>query len=107
MIGTLNKCADQLALVLYMSYNFYIYYRVPLDSATELRKQVSAMQTALANATGIKGHLQAKADEPQLWMEIYEGVENRSEFERTLQYLLTNTALPISNRTTEVFMYVE
>lgn len=67
-----------------MSLSFYIYYRVDAKNADEAETLVRSMQARLACRSGIRGKLLKKRDEPGLWMEIYEDVEEPERFERLL-----------------------
>ncbi|MBK8335467.1 MAG: DUF4936 family protein [Sterolibacteriaceae bacterium] len=42
---------------------------------------LSAMQAALAEATGISGRFRRRVDDPLTWMEVYEGVGDPRLFE--------------------------
>lgn len=90
-----------------MSYGFYVYYRVSQDAAQALRGRVKNMQATLVESTGIRGRVVTKADEPLLWMEIYEGVADRAAFTQQLEQALATHAiaalLPLSARKTEIF----
>ena len=66
-----------------MSRSYYVYYRSQAAAAT-VREAVGAMQSALARATGVQGRLLRRAEDDGTWMEIYEGVEDPSRFEREL-----------------------
>ena len=65
-------------------YAFYVYYRVPPELAVLLQPRISALQAALVKDTEISARQLIKADEPLLWMEIYEGIVDRENFERRL-----------------------
>lgn len=90
-----------------MTYAFYVYYRVAAETAEALERRVSAAQTALALATGIRGRLLHRSGEPLLWMEIYEGVGDRATFVQALDQVLTahrvTELLPTASRKSEVF----
>jgi hypothetical protein len=64
--------------------NFFIYYRVAPERASFARSQILRLQDRLAEATGIRGRLMTKCDEPNLWMEVYEQVAMPGDFERAL-----------------------
>ncbi len=88
-------------------YAFYIYYRVPPQLAATLQTQLTAMQAALVKDTEISARWLTKADEPLLWMEIYEGVIDREGFERRLAEQLAASGitqlLGTGARKTEIF----
>lgn len=65
-----------------MSVSYYIYYRVAKpDLASALVRNI---QTSLRSSTGIAGRLLRRRDDPATWMEIYEGVEQATQFESCL-----------------------
>lgn len=66
------------------STNYYIYYRVAAADGERLEAAVAGMQTALQAATGVKGELLRRRDDPQTWMEVYEGVLDCTQFESAL-----------------------
>jgi Domain of unknown function (DUF4936) len=67
-----------------MSWSFYIYYRVEKKDAGKAEARVRNMQVRLASRTAIAGRLLAQRDDPLLWMEVYEGVNNPNDFEQRL-----------------------
>lgn len=64
--------------------HYYIYYRVAAADGERLQSTVTAMQTDLHDTTGIAGRLLQRRDDPQTWMEVYEGVSDRDGFEKAL-----------------------
>lgn len=64
--------------------HYYIYYRVSPKNAAEAETLVRSMQARLACRSGVGGRLLKKRDEPGLWMEIYEDVDEPERFERLL-----------------------
>jgi hypothetical protein len=67
------------------------------------------MQAQLDARTGVAGRMLAKRDEPLLWMEIYEEVEDGPRFEEALAAAVTEHRLdaglqPGSARRTECFV---
>jgi hypothetical protein len=64
--------------------HYYIYYRVSEKNADEAEALVRSMQSRLACRSGIAGRLLKKRDEPGLWMEVYEEVNEPERFERLL-----------------------
>jgi len=66
-----------------LKHSYYIYYRTGAD-ASRIRPAVSAMQTALAEATGVAGRLLSRVDDRTTWMEVYEDVADPERFEREL-----------------------
>ena len=70
-----------------MLLNYYIYYRVAPAEAARVRAVVDAVQSALAQDTGIQGKLLRRDDDPTTWMEIYEAVADPPRFEAALDRL--------------------
>lgn len=64
--------------------HYYIYYRVDPDDTHTLKTLVASMQARLKCQTGVTGRFLTKRDDPLLWMEIYEGVDNAERFEAAL-----------------------
>jgi hypothetical protein len=67
------------------------------------------MQSALDARTGVAGRLLTKRDEPLLWMEIYEEVEDGPRFEAALETAVAEHAVEAmlqtgSRRRTECFV---
>jgi len=67
-----------------MAHHFYVYYRVRSDGAEAARACVARLQSELERKTGIRGRTLARCDEPELWMEVYENVSDRTAFESAL-----------------------
>ena len=65
-------------------WHYYIYYRVDAKDTHTLKILVASMQARLKCQTGMAGRFLTKRDDPLLWMEIYEGVENAEKFETAL-----------------------
>lgn len=90
-----------------MSFSFYVYYHVATSDTGALRQRITAMHDELARDTGIVGRLLVKSGDPLLWMEIYEGIEDRRAFEERLARALAGgkvtDVLPAEARKTEVF----
>jgi hypothetical protein len=61
--------------------DYYVYYQVRPGQERELMAALSAMQAALADATGISGRFRRRVDDPLTWMEVYEGVGDPRLFE--------------------------
>ncbi|MGH8621522.1 MAG: DUF4936 family protein [Burkholderiales bacterium] len=64
-----------------MAFNFYIYYRVDPQKAGACAPVIQQLFAAVRDATGIRGRLLRKCGEPNLWMEVYEGVADEAKFE--------------------------
>lgn len=66
--------------------HIYVYYRVVSDSAAT-RAAIDALLAKVEIATGVAGHLLARCDDPAMWMEIYEPIDDITAFSRTLDAL--------------------
>ena len=64
-----------------MALSYYIYYRVQPEKAAACEPAVRAVLTSVRAATGAAGRLMKKRGEPNLWMEVYEGVTDDAKFE--------------------------
>ncbi len=64
-----------------MAYHYYIYYRVDPERAETCAAKVHELIADVEQATGVAGRTLRKRGEPNLWMEIYEGVEDEAKFE--------------------------
>lgn len=64
-----------------MSFSYYIYYRVDPAQADAAEPRIKQLLVAVAKATGTAGRLMTKRGEPNLWMEVYEGVADEAKFE--------------------------
>jgi hypothetical protein len=64
-----------------MAYSFYIYYRVNPAKAGACEPRVRELLTQVHKKTGVKGRLMVKQGEANLWMEVYENVEDDTKFE--------------------------
>ncbi|MGH8769545.1 MAG: DUF4936 family protein [Burkholderiales bacterium] len=89
-----------------MALYYYVYYRVtqPQQAGVAVR----GMQSELLVRSGVRGRLLTKRDEPGLWMEVYEGVNDAPAFEAELDSLIAAMKLedflaPGSRRHTECF----
>ena len=65
--------------------HYYIYYRFSPDQADAIAAAVQSIQQQLKAKLGISGRLLKKRDEPNLLMEIYEGILESREFEEALR----------------------
>jgi hypothetical protein len=65
-------------------WHYYIYYRVDAADEPALQTQIHNMQARLKCRTGVAGRLLKQRENPLLWMEIYENVEDSAGFERAL-----------------------
>ncbi len=65
-----------------MPLSYYVYYRV--GDASQATALANKLLAAMKRKTGIAGRLLRKRDDPATWMEIYEGVQDATAFERSL-----------------------
>lgn len=65
-----------------MSLSYYIYYRVVQPERAE--PVVHGIQSALFARCGVRGRLLKKRSEPDLWMEVYERIDDPPVFESEL-----------------------
>ena len=87
----------------------YVYYRVAAEHAAAARSAVEAVLRVLEARIGIVGRLLRGADEPTLWMEVYENVSDVERFEALLERELSlrdfaGYLAPGSSRTIERFV---
>jgi hypothetical protein len=68
-----------------VSLAFYVYYRVDPRLQAEARLRVDRLFARLQQRCLVRGRLLTKRDEPNLWMEAYEGVDDGAVFESALQ----------------------
>jgi hypothetical protein len=64
--------------------SYFIYYRVAARHVHDLAKAVGEIQATLRLATGVSSRLLRRDDATDTWMEIYEGVGDRTAFEAEL-----------------------
>ena len=91
-----------------MAFSYYIYYRVQPEKAAACEPVVRELLASVRTATGITGRLLKKRGEPNLWMEVYEGVKDDAKFEWELadaagRLKIQDFLLPGSGRYVECF----
>jgi quinol monooxygenase YgiN len=91
-----------------MAHHYYVYYRVRREATDAARACVAELQAGIEREAGICGRALARCDEPELWMEVYEDVRDRTAFEATLSAAALASGLarhlePGSARTVECF----
>jgi len=69
-----------------LALGYYVYYRVTRPQQAGLAGR--GMQSELLLRSGVRGRLLSKRDEPGLWMEVYEGVNDAAAFEAELDRLV-------------------
>ena len=67
-----------------MPYSYYIYYRVDPAQAEAAELRIKQLLAAVEKATGTAGRRMTKRGEPNLWMEVYEGVADEAQLELEL-----------------------
>ena len=75
-----------------MTSSYYIYYRVDSRSVSRARDAIQSIVAQVHRHTNIRGRWLCKVDEPLLWMEVYEGVDDEKEFEAALEQAIIATA---------------
>lgn len=83
--------------------NLYIYYRVAPERAAGIEARVRRMQDELRLAFGVRAELLKGVDQPETWMEVYEGIGDRSAFVQALADAVQNAGLAELKRNTEAF----
>jgi hypothetical protein len=76
-----------------MTSNYYIYYRVDAAKTGPCAVAVEFLLDAVQRKTGVRGRVLKKRNEPQLWMEIYEGVTDEAGFEWELAEAVTASGI--------------
>ena len=92
-----------------MSVSYYVYYRVSPARHDAARQDVAAMFLNLRETQGIDGRLACRRDDPDTWMEIYEGVGDEVAFGSALEQAARHCGIdaclkPGAARKTEIFM---
>ena len=70
--------------------NYYVYYRVDAARLATLRPTVEKLFSDIEKATGIRGRLMHRKDNPATYMEVYEGVADDAVFENLLKQKTAN-----------------
>jgi uncharacterized protein DUF4936 len=65
--------------------NYYVYYKLAPGRAEALRAQVDALFALVEERTGVRGRWMRRRDDPQTYMEVYEGVQDASAFDALLE----------------------
>jgi quinol monooxygenase YgiN len=63
---------------------FYVYYRVNPAQAEAAREAVQRVLAEMRAGHCLHARLMSKLDEPLLWMETYEDVQDRDAFQQAL-----------------------
>jgi hypothetical protein len=91
-----------------MTLSYYIYYRVQPGKEAAAGKAIQSVLSSVRETTGVSGCLMKKRGEPNLWMEVYEGVTDDAKFEWELaesagRLKIQEFLLPGSGRHIECF----
>jgi hypothetical protein len=65
--------------------NYYVYYRIEPARLRELWMQVQQLFLAIERQTGIRGRWLRRRDDPNTYMEVFEGVKDEAAFEELLE----------------------
>ncbi len=65
--------------------HYYIYYPVRVGMETDLARTLYNAQAEIDAATGVAGRFLRKADDPWMWMEVYENVADVAAFDAALE----------------------
>jgi hypothetical protein len=76
-----------------VSLAYYVYYRIAPQNEAQARQRVQSLLAQVARHCGVAGRLLAKCDEPNMWMEVYEGVQDRHSFEDVLERAAAGTRI--------------
>jgi len=71
-----------------VSVSLFVYYRVADAQGGAVRDRVEAILADVLAATGVRGRLLRRRDDPATWMEIYEPVPDVEPFQRALDAAL-------------------
>jgi hypothetical protein len=95
-----------------VAFSFYIYYRIAPEKIGACEPLIRSLIAAVREATGIEGRLLTKRGEPNLWMEVYEGIADEAQFEWELAEIagrlkVQDFLLPGTTRHHECFLAAE
>jgi hypothetical protein len=65
--------------------HYYIYYPVRMGLEADLARALYNLHSELVEQTGVSGRFLRKADDPWMWMEIYENVTDATAFAAALE----------------------
>lgn len=91
-----------------MALSCFVYYRVDPARTADCESAIRSVLAEVRAGTGITGRLMKKRGEPDLWMEVYEGIADEAKFERELagatgRHRVGDYLLPGSRRHVERF----
>lgn len=73
----------------------YVYYRVDPARAGEADARISALLNAMTPYCAFAPRCMARCDDPQTWMEIYEGIADWAAFTTALQHAVQKTGMDV------------
>ena len=76
-----------------MTTSCFVYYRVSPDHVAEASRAAKHTIEQMRALTGVDGRLMSKVNEPLLWMEVYEDIEDRASFLSTMRQCVAQTNL--------------
>jgi hypothetical protein len=65
--------------------DYFIQYKITPGAEAKFIPVMVAMQSEVLRLTGVRGRIKQSADQPEVWLEMYEGVHQRMLFEAGLQ----------------------
>ena len=65
--------------------NYYVYYKVDPRQLDGLRAAVESLFKAVERECGVRGRWMHRRDDPNTYMEVYEGVGDEAAFEALLE----------------------
>ena len=63
----------------------YVYYKVRSTDVVAAWDAAGKILNHVQQVTGVRGRLMHRRDEPDTWMEVYEGIADESQFDRALE----------------------
>jgi hypothetical protein len=70
---------------------YYVYYRIEPQREADARQRVQSLLAQVARECGVAGRVLRKRDEPNLWMEVYESVDDAARFDAVLDRAVAAT----------------
>ena len=74
-------------------FSYYVYYRIAPEKSMAANAVLRALIDRIAQDTGVRGRVLVKCGEPNLWMEVYEGIANPATFETKLAAAVSELGL--------------
>ncbi|UCH47425.1 MAG: DUF4936 family protein [Betaproteobacteria bacterium] len=76
-----------------MTVSCFVYYRVAPDHVAEASRAARRTLEQMRIQTGIDGQLMTKVNEPLLWMEVYDDIEDETTFLSAMRECVAQTNL--------------